>query len=289
MRYEGAVYRPPSEASSLIVQMTIGCARNTCTFCYMFKDKRFRVRPMKEVVEDLEFARKHYGTLVRRVFLADGDALVCKTKDILYILNTIRELFPWVERVAAYGAPRDVLLKSPEELRMLKEAGLDLVYIGAESGNDQVLEAVKKQATSAEIIEGCLRLKEAGIGVSITLISGLGSRELFKEHVLDSAKLISAIKPEYVSYLTLMLEPGTELYRKHKAGEFDLLTAEEVAEEMLLFLENTDSEGSIFRSNHASNYVALAGTLNKDTPKMIEKLKQAIANRRYRPDMFRGL
>lgn len=289
MRYEGMVYRPPSEARSLIVQLTIGCARNTCTFCSMYKEKHFRVRRLDEVVKDLTEAREYYGPMIRRIFLADGDALIVKTEDLLYILKTIRELFPRIERVTAYGAPMDAIGKSPKELRLLKEAGLDMVYLGAESGDDRILAEVKKQATAAQIEEACRKLKDAGIAVSVTLISGLGGRARLKEHAVASARLISAIKPEYVSILTLMLEPGTPLYEQYRAGQFEVLTAEDVAKEMMLFLENTDSEGSVFRSNHASNYVPLAGTLNGDTPRMLAQLRQAVERRRYKPEGFRGL
>lgn len=289
MRYEGMVYRPPSEARSLIVQLTIGCARNTCTFCSMYKEKRFRVRNREEVVEDLRSAKKAYGSGIRRIFLADGDALVVKTEDLLYILKTIRELFPRVERVTAYGAPLDALQKTPQELGLLKKAGLDMIYIGAESGSDRILTDIKKQATAAQIEAACLRLKEAQIAVSVTLISGLGGKELLREHAVESAKLISAIRPEYASILTLMLEPGTPLYEQYRSGNFDVLTAEEVAEEMLLFLENTDSEGTVFRSNHASNYISLAGTMNADTPAMIAQIQQIMKSRRYKPEGFRGL
>lgn len=289
MRYEGMVYRPPSEARSLIVQLTIGCARNTCTFCSMYKEKKFRVRRLEEVVEDLKEAREYYGPMIRRIFLADGDALIVRTEDLLYILKTVRELFPRLERVTAYGAPLDAIGKTPRELRLLKEAGLDMVYLGAESGDDRILADVKKQATAAQIEEACAKLKEAGIAVSVTLISGLGGRRYLEEHALASAKLISAVKPEYVSILTLMLEPGTPLYEQYRAGNFEVLTAEDVAKEMMLFLEHTDSEGSVFRSNHASNYIALAGTLNEDTPRMLEQLRQAMERRRYKAEGLRGL
>lgn len=289
MRYEGAVYRPPSEARSLIIQLTIGCARNTCTFCSMYKEKKFRVRDLEEVVKDLEYAREYYGSMIRRVFLADGDALIVRTEDLLYILKRIQELFPNAERVTAYGAPLDVLGKSVEELRLLKKAGLDMVYLGAESGDDRILKEVKKQATAAQIEEACLRLKEAGIAVSVTLISGLGGKKHLEEHAVASAKLISAVKPEYVSILALMLEPGTPLYEQHQAGKFELLGAEDVAKEMLLFLQNTDSEGSVFRSNHASNYIPLAGTLNEDTPRMIAQIEKTMKSGRYKPEGFRAL
>ena len=223
MRYEGAVYRPPSEAGSLIIQLTIGCARNKCTFCAMFKDKKFRVRKLDEVVADLEEARRYYKDYkVRRIFLADGDALIVKTDDLLYILDKIHELYPECERISAYGAPADVNMKTDEELSRLKAAGLDMIYMGAESGDEIVLRDVKKGVTSEEIANAGIKLKKAGMIVSITLISGLGGRERVYEHAVNSAKLISKIKPEYVGFLTLMVEPGTELYNDYQAGRFNI-------------------------------------------------------------------
>ncbi|MGL4790967.1 MAG: radical SAM protein [Anaerotignaceae bacterium] len=290
MRYEGVVYRPPSEAGSLIIQLTIGCARNECTFCAMFKGKQFRVRKLDEVVEDLIMARKYYNRVgVKRIFLADGDALIVKTKDLLYILEKIKELFPEVERISAYGAPADVLIKTDEELAQLKAAGLDMIYIGAESGDDTVLKKVKKGATSAEIIEAGIRLKKANMIVSITLISGLGGKELVKEHAINSAKVISAIKPEYVGLLTLMVEEGTELYNEHKRGEFELLGPVEIMQEMRLFVENVDAEGTVFRANHASNYVPLKGEFNKDKELMLKQIEQAEKRGVFRPDEYRGI
>lgn len=290
MRYEGVVYRPPSEAGSLIIQLTIGCARNECTFCAMFKGKQFRVRKLDEVVEDLIMARKYYNRVgVKRIFLADGDALIVKTKDLLYILEKIKELFPEVERISAYGAPADVLIKTDEELAQLKAAGLDMIYIGAESGDDTVLKKVKKGATSAEIIEAGTRLKKANMIVSITLISGLGGKELVKEHAINSAKVISAIKPEYVGLLTLMVEEGTELYNEHKRGEFELLGPVEIMQEMRLFVENVDAEGTVFRANHASNYVPLKGEFNKDKELMLKQIEQAEKRGVFRPDEYRGI
>ncbi|MCI8342238.1 MAG: radical SAM protein [Firmicutes bacterium] len=276
MRYEGVVYRPPSEAGSLIIQLTIGCARNKCTFCAMFKDKKFRIRSLDEVVEDLNMARIYYRDIqIERVFLADGDALIVKTKDLLYILSKIKEIFPEVKRISAYGAPADVIMKTDEELKTLKEAGLDMIYMGAESGDDVVLEEVKKGATSSDIIEAGQKLKKAKMVVSITLISGLGGKARLEEHAINSAKVISAIKPEYVGFLTLMVEPGTPLFDDHKAGRFELLEPKEVLHEMRLFVENTDSEGTVFRSNHASNYVSLRGTFNKDKPLMLKQIDEA--------------
>lgn len=290
MRYEGAVYRPPSEAGSLIIQLTIGCARNKCTFCAMFKDKQFRVRKLDEVVADLVDARQYYRDYkVRRIFLADGDALIVKTDDLLYILDKIHELYPECERISAYGAPADVNMKTDEELAKLKAAGLDMIYMGAESGDDIVLRDVKKGVTSEEIATAGLKLKKAGMIVSITLISGLGGKERLKEHAVNSAKLISIIKPEYVGFLTLMVEPGTELYDDYQEGKFQLLGPVEVMDELKIFLENVDSEGTIFRANHASNYVPLKGTFNKDNKKMLEQIEKAEKAGVFRPEIYRGI
>ena len=206
MRYEGTVYRPPSEAGSLIIQLTIGCARNQCTFCGMYKDKKFRVRNLDEVAEDLYMARKYDKMPVRRIFLADGDALTVKTSDLLFILDKINKIFPECERVSIYGAPGDILNKSPEALKSLKASGLDMVYMGAESGDEQVLEAVKKGAAVPEIIAAGLKVRAAGMTLSVTFISGLGGKARLKEHAQNSATMINAMKPEYVGFLTLMLE-----------------------------------------------------------------------------------
>jgi len=290
MRYEGTVYRPPSEAGSLIIQLTIGCARNTCTFCAMFKDKKFRVRKLDEVVEDLLYARRYYSRIkVRRIFLADGDALIVKTPDLLYIIEKIKEIFPEVERISAYGAPADILFKTDEELKTLREAGLEMIYMGIESGDDQVLKDVKKGATAAEMIEAGLKLKKAGMVSSITLISGLGGKKYLAQHAINSAKVISAIKPEYLSFLTLMVEPGTELYTDWKNGNFELLGPYEVLEEMKLFIENVDSDGTIFRANHASNYVPLKGTFNQDNEYMLRQITAAQKAGNFRPEIFRGI
>lgn len=290
MRYEGTVYRPPSEAGSLIIQLTIGCARNTCTFCAMYKDKNFRIRPLEEVVEDLQMAREYYSRIkVKRVFLADGDALIVKTKDLLYILEKVKEIFPECERISMYGAPKDILGKTPEELKTLKEAGLDMIYMGIESGDDEVLTFVKKGATQSEMIEAGKKIKDAGMILSVTLISGLGGRRFLKEHAVNSAKVISAIKPEYVGFLTLLVEEGTPMYDQLKNGEIELLKPQEVLEEMKLFISNVDSEGTVFRANHASNYIPLGGTFNRDKEALLAQIAEAEKRNMFKSDYFRAL
>ena len=289
MVYEGSVYRPPSEARSFILQVTIGCARNECTFCTMYKDKKFRIRKMDEIVADIYDVYNQVGDHIRRIFLADGDALIIPTPQLLEILRILRETFPSAERITSYGAPRDVLGKSLEELKLLHEAGLEMIYMGLESGNEEVLRRVKKAATVDEVVEAGLRLKAAGIQTSVTLISGLGGRELFREHAIDSAKAISEMKPDYVGFLTLMIEPGAPMLEDLMAGKIELLTPDEVVDEMELFLSNVDSEGSVFRANHASNYMLLKGNLNEDVPMMLEQIHAIREQGRFRKERWRAL
>lgn len=290
MRYEGAVYRPPSEASSLIIQLTIGCARNTCTFCNMYKNEQFRIRPLEEVAEDLAMAKNYYSKVnVRRIFLADGNALIVKTKDLLDILEKCHEYFPDVERISAYGAPKDALDKTPEELLQLKAAGLDMVYMGLESGDDGVLTDIKKGVTSAEMIAAGQKIRAAGIKLSMTLISGLGGKKRWRDHALNSARVVSAIKPEYIGFLTLLIEPDTEMYRQCLCGELELLTPQEILDETELFIRNVDAEGTMFRANHASNYIPLGGILNKDRDTILAQIAESRKKNRFRPDIFRSI
>jgi len=285
MIYEGDVYRPPSEANSLIIQLTIGCARNTCRFCTMYKSKQFRVRELSEVIADLQWVKdRHPYYHFDRVFLADGDALIVKTPDLITLLDTIYQMFPHVRRVTTYGAAKDVLVKSPEELLLLRQHGLEMVYIGAESGSDKVLTDVDKRVTAAETIEACRKLKAAGIKTSMTLITGLGGRADSREHAVESAKLVTASKPEYLGLLTLEMGKRTPMYEDLLAGTFEKLSPLECLEEQKLFLEHVDSEGTVLRSNHVSNYMALAGTLNRDREQMIAQLESAIAMSKRFPE-----
>ena len=282
MRYEGIVYRPPSEARSLIVQVTIGCAHNTCTFCNMYKAKDFRVRSMEEIMEDLKEAHNSYGAYVQKVFLADGDALVLQTEKLLEILKAVRELFPNCTRVASYGTAQDILRKSEEELKSLQKAGLGIVSVGAESGDDEILASICKGVTAEELKAAGQKLKRCGIQTSVTLISGLGGRSKVEEHARSCAELISAMNPEYASFLTLRLYEGTPMYDDVVTGRFERITADEIVDEMKIFLEHVDSPGTVFRTNHASNYVVLAGNLNEDIPSMLAQLDEAKKTHHYR-------
>ncbi|MCI7412289.1 radical SAM protein [Hornefia butyriciproducens] len=276
MRYEGDIYRPPSEAYSLLVQVTVGCTHNKCTFCSMFKNKRFHLRNMDEVMEDLEEARKLYR-YVERIFLCDGDALCLSNRKLLVILQKIQELFPECRRVNVYGNAADVLHKTPEELRELYENGVRMIYIGAESGSEKVLKDVCKGVTGAQLIEAVHKIEDSGIQASVTFISGLAGKDGWREHAIESGRMISRMNASYVALLTLMVEPAAPLYEKIQSGEFRLLSPEEVIAETYLMIENMNPEKPcVFRSNHASNYLSLKGTLPEDKEAMLAKLRRAM-------------
>ena len=289
MVYEGDVYRPPSEAHSLIIQVTIGCSHKTCTVCYMYTDKRFRIRKREEILQDLEECSRLYKNYVRRVFFADGDALIVRTELLLELLEYVRTHFPYAERVTAYGTASDVLRKSEDELKALRAAGLTMVYLGAESGDDDILLHIKKGQTAQELIDAGQKLKRCGIQTSVTLISGLGGPEGMERHALASARLINEMNPEYASILSLQVPENTPMAQEIARGEMRLLTADETVDETEIFLRAIDSPGTVFRSNHASNYVALAGTFNQDIPAMLAQLEEAKKRRQYRPDWMRAL
>ena len=289
MRYYGAVYRPPSEAYSLIVQVTYGCSHNTCAFCSMYKEKRFALRPLDEVLEDFHIARQTYRH-VDKVFLADGDALVRKASELYTILDTIRELFPECQRVTSYASPASIRIRTDEELQTLRAKGLTMVYMGLESGCDEVLKLMRKGHMSDEIVAMGQKVRRNGIALSVTAITGLGGPELLEQHAIETAKAFNAMNPEYIGMLTLMVEPGTPLYDWVRDGEFQLLTQPQVLRETRLLVENLDSPGSVFRMNHASNYLVLKGTLNQDKEVMLRTIDAAEHDlSRLRPEEWRGL
>ena len=289
MRYFGRVFRPPSEAYSLIVQVTYGCSHNTCAFCSMYKEKRFALRPLEEILEDFHMARARYRN-VDKVFFADGDALVRKASELFVILDTVRELFPECKRVTSYASPSSIRIRTDEELQTLREKGLTMVYMGLESGCDDVLKLMRKGHMSAEIVEMGQKVRRNGIALSVTAITGLGGPELLEQHAIETAKAFNAMIPEYIGMLTLMVEPETPLYDWVRDGSFKLLTQPQVLEETRLLRENLDSPGSVFRMNHASNYLVLKGTLNQDKEAMLAQIAYAERHlNSLRPESWRGL
>lgn len=276
MRYEGTLYRPPSEAKSLIVQVTVGCSHNRCSFCSMYRGKKFKVRKVEEVIEDLKWARGRYPH-VKRIFLADGNALVLADRELFQVLNFIKKTFPECERVSAYASAKDILRKTDESLKEMRALGLSLLYLGAESGSQEILKAIDKGVSPEEMIEASEKLKKASIDLSVTLISGMGGAEKWQDHALSSAQLIEKINPQYLSFLSLLLEEGTPLSEEVKEGSFELLSPKAVLRELKCFLESLGEVHSIFRSNHASNYLSLAGTLPQDKERLLDEINEALS------------
>ena len=278
MRYEGSIYRPPSEAYSLLIQVTIGCSHNTCTFCTMFKDKKFRVRSIEEVLEDLEMARRAYP-VVEKIFLCDGDALCLSNEKLMRILTRIAELFPECKRVSVYGTARDINRKSDEELKELLDAGMEMIYMGAESGSQAVLDKIHKDVTVREQLDAVKKAERVGIKMSVTFISGLAGLEGWEDHAIATGKMITEMNASYASLLTLMLDPAAPIMKDIESGEMTLLTPEQVVGETYLLLENaTPKKSCVFRSNHASNYISLRGNLPEDRQRMLAQLKVAMEN-----------
>jgi radical SAM superfamily enzyme YgiQ (UPF0313 family) len=291
MRYHGTIIRPPSEADSYILQVTYGCSHDNCTFCGTYLDKPFRPRETSQVLEDIKLA----GSIIpgtRRVFLADGDALVLSTDRLTMILDALQDVFPNLERVGAYANAQDLLHKSIDELEFLRQKGLGIVYLGLESGSDEVLALIQKGATSAEMAVAADRAKSAGMLVSVIAILGIAGLEASLEHARLTGQVVSQMDPDYFSMLTLMLVPGTPLYRQWQTGEFQLLDAGDMLVELRRVIENLDGlTNCLFRTNHASNYLPLRGALPGDKFRLLALLDAALAQGReaLRPEAWRGL
>ena len=288
MNYDAPLYRPPSEARSLILQLTLGCSHNKCTFCSMYKDKKFKILTDEEIENHLSMAKLYYPN-AKKLFIADGNALAIPFERLCEIFKKIKIMWPSFERITLYGAPKDILRRSISELEILKSLGLEMIYMGLESGSDLILKEIEKGVTSSEMIEAGRRVDESGISLSLTMISGLGGKAHWKEHALESAKVINSINPSFLGLLTLMVEDGTKLKNDITSNKFELLSADEVLEETLLLLENLDVNNTVFRSNHASNYTPLRGTLPQDKLRLIEEIKQAILTKDIKPEWLRGL
>ncbi len=292
MRYHGNVIRPPSEADSLILQVTYGCSNNTCDFCGTYLDKPFAVRPPSEVEEDVVGLPGPVKRRVRRVFLADGDALALSTRRFLDILALLRRELPNLERVSSYANARNLLSKGVDELAEIRAAGLELIYLGLESGDDQTLAAIHKGMTVAEQIEGCRRATQAGIALSVTAILGLAGADRSLEHATATGRAFSAIDPQYIGVLTLMLEPGTEMLRRVRSGELVLPDAIGMLAELREMIATIDVTDCLFRSNHASNYLPVGGRLPRDKAAMLatlDRVLEAPESARLKPESWRLL
>ncbi len=273
--YHEPLFRPPAEAYSAILQVTIGCSWNKCAFCEMYTSKKFRVKEFDILKQEIKLLHHIYkGT--RKVFLADGDAFVLSAGKLLPILHEINSTFGKLQRISCYALPKNILSKSKEELIALKEAGLNLLYIGIESGNNELLKKINKGETAESIVEGINRAKEAGINASVMILSGLGGKVYSEAHAIDSARIINAVQPKYLSVLTLSLPYGETHYKNKFDGIYEQQSVLELAKELKIFVEELELTASIFRSNHVSNHLVLEGSLGKDKLKIIEQIENAL-------------
>ncbi len=285
------IFRPPSEADSLILQVTVGCSYNRCAFCGAYQGKSFRIKRFEEVKEDIDEVSR-YGAKIRRIFLADGDALIIPPKVLLRILNYLKEKITGLERVGIYGNARDILQKEPEELKGLKEAGVGIIYLGLESGNRQVLKRIKKNATIDQMVLAAKRVKESGILLSVTVILGLGGEGGSKAHAEDTGEVLSEMDPDFVGALSLMIVPGTPIGKEIETGQLVLPTPFGLIEELEIMIENCHFTDCFFASNHASNYLPLRVRMPGEKEEALKRIREVLKKRDpalLRPEYFRAL
>ena len=289
IEYNQPLFRPPSEAKSLILQVTLGCSNNECAFCEMYKTKKFTVRKFEEIREEIEKVAR-LNIAVQKVFLADGDAFVLSTKRLLEICKEVNMQLSSVRRISAYALPSNINKKSVEELKKLKDAGLSLLYVGIESGDDEVLELISKGESYKSTKLAMLKLKEAGIKASVMVLTGLGGRNYSQQHAVKSAELLNEIQPEFASTLVLSFPFGVDKYKKEFKGDYIEMNTNELLEELQLFMEKLELSETVFRSDHASNYLVLKGRLGKDKQQFLSQINEALSSQsNLRPEWMRGL
>ena len=289
MHYEGMMIRPPSEADSILLQVTLGCSHNKCTFCGTFREKRFNIKKDDIIFQDIVFAKTHCQRQ-DRLFICDGDALIVPQKRLVNILKRIKERLPWVKRVGLYANTKGIAMKTDEQLKELHELGVKIAYMGLESGDDIILKEIKKGADSSKMIKMGKRVRQASIKLSITVLNGLGGRKNSKRHAMETGRVLSAIDPEFVGALSLMLVPGTELFEQHEKGDFELINPEEMLEELGLMIASTHLSNGLFHANHASNYLPIRAKLPEEKEKTLELISQALkGNVALKPEHMRAL
>jgi radical SAM superfamily enzyme YgiQ (UPF0313 family) len=289
MHYEGMIIRPPSEADSIILQVTVGCSHNKCTFCGTYKGERFKIKDDAIIDADIRYAAKHFSFL-RRLFLADGDALIIPQPRLLRIFNRIREEMPWIQRIGLYGNAKSILRKSPQELEELRALGLGIVYLGLESGDAEVLREIKKGMPPERMVEAAKRVRAAGLKLSVTVLLGIAGRERSLAHARATGEVLSAMDPNYVGALTVMVLPNTELGQKLSEGRFELLDPQELLTELREMLRCTHMTMGLFLSNHASNYLPIKVKMPAGKERALELIDEALAgNIRLKPEWLRAL
>ncbi|PKN77515.1 MAG: radical SAM protein [Deltaproteobacteria bacterium HGW-Deltaproteobacteria-10] len=290
MDYEGMIMRPPSEAYSLLIQVTTGCSHNKCTFCGAYQDKKFKIKSLDIIKNDLREAR-NYGH-VEKVFLCDGDALIIPQARLEEMLQLINAYLPSVQRIGTYANAKSILRKSVDELKKLRELGLKIIYLGVETGNVELLKKVQKGATYEQMVEAAKKVKQAGIILSVTVLLGLGGIEQSIEHAIDTGKILTDMDPEYVGALTVMLVPNTPLALDYQAGKFVLPDKFGFIRELYLMIANSNFTNCFFTSNHASNYLPIKASLPREKEKTLKMISAVIDKEdlsRLRPESMRAL
>lgn len=290
MKYEGMIIRPPSEARSLLLQVTVGCSHNKCSFCGTYRGVRFRIKSFEEIEEDIIEASA-YGS-IKRVFLCDGDALIIPQKKLVPIMDSVRTRIKGVERIGLYGNAKSIMRKTPDELKQLQEMGLGIVYLGVETGNNDLLKRITKGVDYDTMVEAGRRIKNAGIELSCTVLLGIGGTEMSAPHAVDTARILTAIDPDYVGALTVMLIPGTPLHDEYVAGTFKLPDTFGFLEELGIMVANSDFTNCFFTSNHASNYLPIRARMperKNEIVRLIHEVIKANDRRILRPEFMRAL
>lgn len=289
MDYRGNIIRPPSEADSILLQVTLGCSHNKCRFCGTYPDKHFAIKSDETIMADIAYAAKHFKRQ-RRVFLCDGDALIIPYKRLLKILKEIKTQLPWVTRVGVYANTKSIKMKTPEELAELRDHGLGIAYMGLETGDDATLKAINKGASSDTMIAMGQKVREAGIKLSLTVLLGIAGRERSDIHAKETGRVLTAIDPEYVGALSLMLIPGTPMHLDYEAGKFELPGPMEMLRELRTMIAHTNMTRGLFHANHASNYLPIRARFPRDKEKTLALIDKALQGQvNLKPEWMRAL
>lgn len=289
MHYEGNIIRPPSEANSILLQVTVGCSHNKCTFCGTYSGERFKIKPDEIIFQDIDFAAK-YCQRQRRLFLCDGDALIIPQKRLLKILSTISKKLPWVTRVGTYGNAKSLKMKTLDQLKELRAHGLSIVYMGLESGDDETLKKIHKGTNAENSIAMGQKARAADMKLSVTVLLGIAGKERSQIHARETGRVLSAMDPNYVGALSLMLIPGTSLCNDYDAGRFRLIEPMEMLQELRTMFEHTNLTQGMFHANHASNYLPIKARLPRDKQAILQLIDEALAGRvSLKPEMLRAL
>jgi radical SAM superfamily enzyme YgiQ (UPF0313 family) len=292
MYQERMIIRPPSEANSLLLPVTIGCSHNKCTFCGTYPGVKFRIRHLEDIKQDIDQVAQNYSWSLRRVFLEEGDALIAPQRILVGVLKYLNEKFPYLMRIGTYATPQAALIKSVEELKELNRLGLKIAYMGVETGDEELLKKINKGVNYDQIVEAGRKLKEAGITLSVTVILGLGGIEGSQNHALKTAKILSDIDPDFAGTLTILLVPGTPLHKDWKEGRFSLISPLQSLEELKLIIQNSNFTNCFFTANHASNYLPIKAQLPRQKADMLKLIDEVLATRdmsRLRPEFTRAL